>query len=92
MRKPMRERWREYQDFMVFLNEYLPAIKTRHRGTIVIRELLWRKDTEMEIYQFLRGDYIESLVRRYLRLPTVQHSRRELDAEVKRIQAKANKE
>ena len=91
MKAKARAKWEEYQKFMIFLNEYLPSITTRHKGKIVLRELLWRKDTETEIYQFLRGDYIESLVRRYLRLPTVQQSRRELDAEVKRIQEKANR-
>jgi|SRR5712692_8628337 len=91
MRVKSKARWEEYQRFMIFLNEYLPSIHTRHRGTIVIRELIWRKDTETEVSNFLTGDYIESLVRRYLRLPTVQQSRRELDAAVKAVQAKANR-
>src|SRR6266849_8853489 len=90
MRQKSNAKWEQYQSFMVFLNEYLPSITTRHKGKVVLRELLWRKDTDTEVFYFLRGDYIESLVRRYLHLPSVQHSRRELDAAVKAVQERAS--
>ncbi len=96
MRRSSQARWEQYQSLMKFVLEFLPSITTRSRGKIVLRELVWPKteeklETISEVFRFVTQDYLDNLVRRYLKLPTVQRSRRELDQMVKDIQAKANK-
>lgn len=80
MKPDRKHRYEHYQLIMSFLCEELPG-----KG--------WRVQKPIEkapgYFDDLWGDKRENLVRRFLKLPTVQHDRRVADKLVKEIQEKA---